>query len=170
VRLFPQIGCILHHWGAAAVAGGEIDALRSIAAHTQRTYAARFGEEFYRATVWARVHGQQPIEPVFLAIGPAVVSGPEVKPWLQYWEENGSVELRLAAMYGAIFLSDEEEGMGFLVQRIFLGKLVGGLLTTAHEVLDILGKLRDGRCSRCNLCGVPREVLPSTLVTPVRET
>jgi hypothetical protein len=99
-----------------------------------------------------------------------MVSGPEVQKWLQYWEENGTIELRLAAIYGAIFLSDEEEGMGFLVQRIFLGQLPGGLLTAAHEVLDILGKLRDGRCSRCKLCGVPREVLPSTLLTPVKET
>jgi hypothetical protein len=168
--LFPQVGCILQHWGAAAVDGGELASVRSIAAHTQRIYAQRFGEEFYCSTIWARVHGRQPIEPVFLAIGPALVSGPEVAKWVQYWEENGSVELRLAATYGAIFLSDEEEGMGFLIQRIFLGQLAGGLLTAAHEVLDILGKMRDGRCSRCNLCGVPREVLPSTLLASVKET
>jgi hypothetical protein len=29
-------------------------------------------------------------------------------------------------------------------------------------VLDILSNLRDGRCSRCKRCGVPREALPST--------
>ena len=169
MRLFPQIGCILQHWGAAA-GGGELAENRRLAASTQVRYARTVGMGFYQYTVRARVHGRLPVEPVVLAIGPALISGPEVRKWVERWEVDGSVELRMAAIYGSIFLSDEEEGMGFLVQRIFLGQLTGGLLTAAHEVLDILGKMRDGRCTRCNLCGVPREVLPSTLLALVKET
>ena len=168
MRLFPQIGCALKHWGHLVADDGEPALRRDLAAATQRIYAERFGLEFFQSTVWSRVQGQLPVEPVFLSIGPAVIHGPEVTAWVEHYAMNGSVELQLAAMFGAIFLSDEGEGVGFLVYRLLRGDLVGGVLAATHEALAIQNDMQKGVCSRCGLHGVNRETLPTTLLRDLR--
>lgn len=169
MRLFPQIGCILEHWGAAVLPEGEPALRRALAASTQTVYAQRFGIEFYGTTLRARLKGELPLEPVFLAIAPALLQGPEVAAWLDYWLERGSTEVRLAAIYGSIFLSDEGEGMGFLVQRMMKEELKGGLLKNAQDILALAKGLRAGYCGQCRRPTVKREDLPATLMSTVKE-
>jgi hypothetical protein len=173
MRLFPQIGCALKHWGAAELLEDEIKYLagsRVLAAEFASREAQDVGLRLYRDAVWARIWGHKPLEPIFLAIGPALVQGPEVEHWVESWLDRGSPEVQLAAIYGSIFLSDEGEGMGFLVQRMMRDELKGGLYTASQDLLGILKDLRSGCCARCGLVSVTREALPETLVKAVRNT
>lgn len=164
MRLFPQVACALTHWGAVSLPEGEPALRRTLAASTQQLYAKRFGLPFYESTARAHVKGQLPLEPVFLVVAPALLQGPEVGAWVRYWFNEGHAEMQLAAMYGSIFLEDEGEGMGFLVQHMLQGGLRDGIRKAAEDLMEILKDLRTGRCTRCKLLAVGREALPKTWI------